>query len=172
MTRLKRENSDVKQEKIILSGIIIAIVIVSSMIIYSFFNAQSEHFSSIGLLDENKTTSNYPTTVKNNTPFYLWVDIGNYEGKLNLYLVNITLGNENTTINKSHPSTNTAYFIKKYLVIVENQRSRMIHVNLSINMVINNSRLIFELWKFNSVLKKFQYLGLWTQIWINITKST
>ena len=172
MTKLKRKNSDNREEKIILMAIVIAIIIVSAMLIFSIVTIQEEYFSSIGLLDENKTTSDYPQVVQNNTPFYLWVDLGNYEGCINLYIVNITLGNENTTINKSQPSGNSAIFLKNYHCIVENQLTKMIYVNLSINLIVNETRLIFELWKYNSYMKNFQYLGLWCQMPINITKST
>jgi uncharacterized membrane protein len=170
MTKLKREIEH-KEEKIILLAIIIAIIIVSGMLIYSLLTIKEEKFSYIGLLDENKTTSDYPDVVYNSTPFYLWVDIGNYEGNLNLYMVNITLGNVNTTINKTNPSGSTALFLKNYLAILENENTRMIQINLSINLLQNNSRLIFELWIFNSIGRNFDYMGLWTQIPINITNS-
>ena len=168
MTKLKRENKH-REEKIILIAIVVAIIIVSGMLIYSLLTIKQEKISYIGLLDENKTTSDYPDVVYNNTPFYLWVDIGNYEGNLNLYMVNITLGDDNTIINKTSPSGSTALFLKNYIAILENEHTRMIHINLSIDLLKNNSRLIFELWTFNNIGRNFEYMGLWTQIPINIT---
>ncbi|MBD3230479.1 MAG: DUF1616 domain-containing protein [Candidatus Lokiarchaeota archaeon] len=171
LTKLKRENEN-RDEKIILSAIIVAIIVVSGMLIYSLLTIEEEKFSYIGILDENKTTSNYPDVVYNNTPFFLWIDIGNYEGNLNLYLVNLTLGNVNSTINKTHPSGSSAMYLKSYYCILENDHSKMIHANLSINLIANNSRLIFELWTFNLNNDKFEYMGIWAQIWINITQSS
>lgn len=170
MTKLKRENNN-QEEKIILIAIIVAIVIVSGMLIYSLLTIEEERFSYIGLLDENKTTNNYPEVVYNNTPFFLWIDIGNYEGNLNLYMINITIGNENSTINKTHPSSSSALYLKNYYCILENDHSKMIFANLSINLIANNTRLIFELWIFNLNNDIFEYMGIWTQLWVNITNS-
>ena len=168
MTKLKTNNSKNAESKIILAGIVIAIIVLSTMFIYSIVTLREETFSSIGLLDENKTTNNYPDNVTRNVPFYLWVDVGNYQGNVNLYLINITLGNENTTISKTAPSSSSAAFLKNYLIIVENSHTRMQLINLSINVTANKQRLIFELWVYNPAIHNFEYLGLWVQIWINI----
>ncbi len=169
--KTEKENSSEKENRIILYSIIIAILIVSVLLITSLMVAQEEHFSSIGILDENKTTNNYPREVQNGTPFYLWAHVNNYEGNLNLYLINITLGDENTTINRDKPSGNSAILLRKYICIVEDQHSKLIFINLTVNTPKNNSRLIFELWIYDSILKDFKYMGLWAQLWINITKS-
>ncbi|MHA1268798.1 MAG: DUF1616 domain-containing protein [Candidatus Helarchaeota archaeon] len=171
MADLKKNHLERRQELFILAAIVVAIIVVSAMLIYSFFTIQVERFSYLGLLDENKTTSNYPQTVYNNTPFYLWAEVGNLEGSVNLYLINITLGNENSTINNTEPSGNSALFLKKYLVILENQQSKMVHINISINKIVNNSILIFELWIYDTAISDFQYLGIWVQLWLNITKG-
>ncbi len=151
-------------------GVVAAICIVVTVFVIGYVVTHSkvtEPFSAIGLLGPTKKIGGYPRVVMVGQKFLLWVYLFDYEGKIMWYRVLIKLGNRTTFINSTIPAH--APVIDYVEACLYHNESTLIPVWLSINRS-GSYKLIFEVWYYNVKLRKFVYKGIWTHIYINVTR--
>ena len=150
---------------------VLAVVAMLSVLaaVYPILPSTGESFSELGVLGPGQKISGYPTSVSAGQQFTLYVYVGNHQGEAEYYQVLVKEGNSATVITNS-TSADLPSVLTSPLVLDENS-SAIFPVNLSMNTVGLNQRLIFELWMFNSTASSFGYTGLWNQIWINVTAT-
>lgn len=128
----------------------------------------NEKFSELGILGPGKTISNYPTRVVAGQPVALYCYVGNHEGEVELYKVLVKVVN-NTTLALSNSTAVNAPVIVSYSQAVGDNQSWVFPVSLTLETTGLNMRIVFELWAFNSTTSSFTYLGLWNQLFVNVT---
>jgi len=152
------------------TAVVLALIIVASVFAVAYIVNKSrvaEPFSAIGLLGPNKKIGNYPTHVHPGEKFLLWVYVHDYEGHVMLYRIYVKLGNRSTFINSTIPAK--APIIDYFDLCLTHNESMLIPVYLSINKT-GSYKLIFELWYYDPSTRKFRYKGLWTHLYINVTR--
>jgi len=127
-----------------------------------------EPFSALGLLNKNGKIGDYPREVVAGTPFQLNVYIENHEGKTMYYEILGKLGNITSIINDTTPLN--AQPILELRMVLPNNASIIIPVNITIYQPMTNLRLVFEMWIFNESTQTFTYYHRWVQLWLNVTK--
>lgn len=154
--------------KIYLIAILISLGMVIGIIIYSFSTYPVQRFSSIGVLDENGGTTQYPKSVLVNTTLNYTVSVVNEEDMTLYYRVIIKYGNESTINNLFAPSIN-ATEITHFDSILTNKLFVFQKISFKIPVVQNNTKIIFELWKYIPLVHVFVYSGMWNHLWLNVT---
>jgi uncharacterized membrane protein len=138
-------------------------------IVFPLSNTQKS--SELGILGPNRTIGNYPTSLLQNQSFTLYGYLVNQEGTAQYYNILVKLGNQSTQISNSTYAD--APVIAQYYSSLNNNQTYIFPMNLSVNQIGTNERLIFELWTFHisSSGGFFVYSGVWDQIWLNVTAS-
>jgi uncharacterized membrane protein len=131
--------------------------------------ASSHPFSELGILGPNKTLGSYPTRTVVGTPLLLYALIGNHEGVASYYQLLIKLGNQTVEANNSTAANAPVIFTTS--VILNQNESVILPLNITIQQVGTNLRLIFELWSFNETSSQFAYTGDWNQLVLTVTRS-
>lgn len=129
--------------------------------------SNSENFSELGVLGPSMVIGGYPTNVTQGSSIHLFAYVGNHEGAVTYYQVEVKLGNLSTRV--SNTTAADALEISSYPLILANNQSSTFPVNLGLSTVGTNQRLIFELWTYDTSDSQFAYSGLWDQVWINVT---
>ncbi len=129
--------------------------------------SNAERFSELGVLGPTQQIGGYPSTAVVGHGFLLYTYVGNHEGGVSYFEVQVKAGNQGTVISNS-TSAEVPALLTHYVVLKDNA-STVFPVNVAMPTAGLNQRLIFELWMFNSTTIQFSYTGLWNQIWINVT---
>jgi len=137
--------------------------------VYPILPSNGESFSELGVLGPGQKIAGYPTSVAVGQQFTLYVYVGNHEGAVGYYQMQVKEGNQATVVSNS-TSADLPPVLTNSLVLGDNS-STVFPVTLSMSTSGLNQRLIFELWMFNSTTSQFAYTGLWDQIWLNATAS-
>ncbi len=151
-------------------AVVIAICIVVSVFVIAYVVTHSkvtEPFSAIGLLGPTKKIGGYPTVVYPGEKFLLWVYLFDYEGKIMWYRVLIKLGNRTTLINSTVPAR--VPVVDYVEACLAHNESTLIPVWLSISRP-GEYKLIFEVWYYDVSKGRFVYKGIWTHIYVNVTR--
>ncbi|MDH5807395.1 MAG: DUF1616 domain-containing protein [Candidatus Methanomethylicaceae archaeon] len=122
-----------------------------------------EPFSELGLLGPEGKIANYPRVIEAGKPFRINVYIGNHEGHVMYYRILIKIGDKNSTI----PLTNEP--IMEIRSILMHNTSEIIPIDIIVNNLGDNIRLVFEMWIYNETIGSFTYHGRWNQLWLNVT---
>jgi uncharacterized membrane protein len=149
--------------------LILVTILVLAVALQPIIPANNEQFSQLGILGPSKTIGNYPSNVTARKPMSLYVFVGNNEGRAYYYEVIVKLGGVQTVVSNS--TSANAPEIASYYQVIGNNKNWTVPVNLTISHIGQNQRLIFELWAYNSTQSAFSYLGLWDQLWINVTST-
>lgn len=128
-----------------------------------------ERFSELGVLGPTQQIGGYPSTAAVGQSFQLYTYVGNHEGGVSYYEVQIKAGDQATIVSNT-TSADAPILLTHYLVLSANS-SATFPVTLSMPAAGLNQRLIFELWMFNSTTSHFVYTGLFAQLWLNVTKT-
>jgi len=149
----------------------VALVLVAILAIFvaiqPILPSNAEKFSELGVLGPNQTIANYPTNLTAGQSFTLYGYVGNHEGVVDYYQVMIKLGNQTTQI--SNTTAALAPVIASYSQVLDNNQNWTFPIDLSINQTGANLKLIFELWSYNVTTSTFDYIGLWNQLYVNVT---
>jgi hypothetical protein len=148
-------------------GAILAIIIVISVFsVYQTFFPQPnrEQFSEFGILGSNMKLGDYPSQVVASDPVNLYVYVGNRMSVPMMYTVMVKLGDNTTTTDPV-----SAPAIQQYQQVLAINQTWIYPVNVTLTQPGENLRIIFELWYYNETQSQTQYLGLWGQIWLNVT---
>ena len=153
--------SDKREEKIIITTILVALIILGVLLVRLVFTPiVTEPFSAIYYLDSEKQTTNLPKTVVlgQNSTFSLWVGVENQNDTTMDYLVNLKIDDGKGPINPS-PAEVTENFEKT----LADEDLWEFQVTINIEQTGNN-RVIFELWYLNQTSQKYEYTGNWVNI--------
>ena len=157
--------------KLYLGVIIITLMVVISVIIATAaWNVLTmERNSAIGVLDANGGTGNYIEEMQVNDYYNATLEVGNFNSQTMLYKIEIKAGNITTITNSSIPAYINCTYVRSYQCCLSFYQTIRINVQCNLTVVQNDTKLIFELWEFNSPNQAFQYSGQWTHLWVNVT---
>lgn len=151
-------------------AVVLAIILVSGVFTVSqaFLSGRvTEPFSELAILGPEMKIADYPKNVTVGEPFYLYLYVGNHEGRVMYYAVLIKLGDRSTQINDTDPAD--APVIARYEFVILHDGNVTRPITLSISEPGLNRRLIFELWAFDEGSEGFKYHSRWCQLWLNAT---
>jgi uncharacterized membrane protein len=135
--------------------------------VYPVIPLNSEHFSELGVLGPDQKIGGYPTTVTVGQQILLYGYVGNHEGVPSYYQVLVKLGNQSTVVSNSTAAS--ARVIFTHYQVLNDNKSAVFPISLTLGDPATNERLVFELWSFNATSSTFVYTGLWDQFWVNVT---
>lgn len=129
-----------------------------------------EPFTELGVLGPNMKLGDYPRTIETGEPLNLYLYIGNHEGTLSYYRVMVKRGIQSLNVSDSTPYPGeTIINIEKLL---ENEENNTSPITFSLNEPGINQRIVFELYKYSTQTRNFEYDGIWVQLWVNVTMPT
>lgn len=152
------------------TGLVVLVIIcllAGLLVAQPLIPSNNQRFSELGVLGSQKTLANYPRSLTINQTFLVYGYIGNHEGAVSYYEMYVKLGNSSTTV--SNVTSANAPTLATYSYVIPDGQNMTFPIDLSINHVGTNLRLIFELWSYNSTSSNFDYTGLWNQLWVNVT---
>jgi uncharacterized membrane protein len=149
---------------IILASITILIVVAA---LAPLIPVRQPKYSELGILGPNQTTKGYPTSVAVNQSFLLYGFVENHEGNVKNYQLLVKLGNQTTIV--TNATYASAPVLATFWHIVRENETWTFPMTLSVNQAGNSTRIVFELWSYNVPASRFEYTGLWNQIWLNVT---
>ncbi|MHA1377859.1 MAG: hypothetical protein ACTSRG_05715 [Candidatus Helarchaeota archaeon] len=168
---MSADNKDISKKsfKIYLIPILIALGIVIVFLFYTSMTYPVQRFSAIGVLDGSGGTTSYTKSAPVNTTLNYTVSVVNQEDMTLYYRVIIKYGNESTINSLLHPSKNVSTELTHFDVILPNDLLVFHKISFQIPKVQNNTKIIFELWKYVPLVHQFIYSGMWNHLWVNIT---
>lgn len=155
--------------KIYLIAILIALSIVIVFLIYTINTYPVQRFSSVGVLDGSGGTTAYPKSATVNSTLNYTISIYNHEDMTIYYRVLVKYGNESTINGLLNPSMNISTEITHFDMILPAELIIFHKMSFKIPEVQNNTKIIFELWKYIPLVHQFIYSGMWNHLWVNIT---
>ncbi|MHA1294373.1 MAG: hypothetical protein ACTSR3_16180 [Candidatus Helarchaeota archaeon] len=155
--------------KIYLTAILIALGIVVIFLIYTFSTYPVQRFSAIGVLDGSGGTTSYPKSVPVNSTLNYTVSVVNEEDMTLYYRIIVKYGNESTINSLLEPSKNISTELTHFDCILLDRLMIFHKISFKIPEVQNNTKIIFELWKYIPLVHQFVYSGMWNHFWVNIT---
>ncbi|MHA1144825.1 MAG: hypothetical protein ACTSRW_08825 [Candidatus Helarchaeota archaeon] len=159
-----------KDFKLYLSVILITLCIVTVIVVATVaWNLMTTRpYSYLAILDENGG-DNFSPEMKVNDLFNATVVIGNFEYRSMLYRIWIKAGNVSTTTSSTSPATISVYNQTYFESCLSFYQTCRIDVQFNLTVIQNNTKLIFELWKYDVTSRVFTYSGSWVHVWINVT---
>jgi uncharacterized membrane protein len=141
-------------------------IILASVVVYQDFIPKNpgEQFSELGILGPNMKLGDYPSEVVSSEAVHLYAYVGNQMGQPMFYTVQVKLGDNNTAINPANLTS-----IRQYQQVLPSNGTWTFPIDVTMNKVGDNQRLIFELWVYNATTNLNQYHERWGQIWVNVT---
>lgn len=133
---------------------------------YYLANRNVEPFSELGILGPNQKIADYPTSVLTGQNFSLYLYVGNHEGQVTYYQVQVKIGNQsNADINASLPVSP----IETYSMVLLDNQTYLEPITLSLNHNGTNVRLVFELWVFQTNSSSFAFDNRVNDLYLNVT---
>jgi uncharacterized membrane protein len=129
----------------------------------------NDNFSELLVLGPNQNLSGYPNQVNVSQRILLYAFVYNHEGKVEYYQLVVKLGNQSTLVSNEAPA-NAIVIITRQRIVQEGGNYTF-PLMLSLNSTGINERIIFELWDYDPSASNFRYMGIWNEIWLNVTSS-
>ncbi|HEU97483.1 MAG TPA: DUF1616 domain-containing protein [Fervidicoccus fontis] len=153
-------------------AVIIAIAVVGSVLGAAMIlrSSSGEKFGAIGLLNDQCKIGNYPAAAVNGSEVNLCLFVYNHYGEPTYFKVEYKIG-DNSTL----PTNSTAsplHELKEWRVILNNNENATFPISVPVYAAVGTGEekaLIFELWIYNLSDQSWEYSGLWTDLYINIT---
>ena len=145
---------------------IIALLMVITVYPVLSANRVVERFSELGLLGSSGKLGGYPSKVVVGQMFNLFLYIGNKEGGIQYYRVDVKLDDQERNLRDVEPLQ--APIIASYSLVLNNSANTTLPISLSVGEVGVNLRLVFELNSFDVKSSTFKY-RLWNQLLLNVT---
>lgn len=141
-------------------------IILAAVVVYQDFipKSKGEQFSELGILGPNMKLGDYPSEVVSSDTVHLYAYVGNQMDQPMFYTVQVKLGDNNTTVNPANLVP-----IEQYQQVLPSNGTWTFPVDVTLNKVGDNQRLIFELWIYNATTNINQYNERWGQVWLNVT---
>lgn len=152
-------------------AVILAMTVVASVVgIAMVLRPETEHWATLGLLNEECKIGKYPKTVINGSSQNLCIYVANYMGKPVYYKVIYKVGNRDTL------PTNTTPSPSKPLTFWEGVLGDKDNVTIPIRVPVvvqgplpREVALIFELWLYDTGAYEWVYSGRWGHVYVNVT---
>ncbi len=154
---------DEKIQAAIIAILVIYGILVASPIVLG--DRVVEPFSELGILGPNMKLGDYPSNVRPGEEFDLFVYLGNHEGKTSLYRLYVKMGDSSFNVSDSVSFLGEVLYSFDRVLLDETNHTASMTLNLTEPGI--NRRLVFELHRYQE--NGFQYSGIWTQLWINVT---
>ncbi|HVP24270.1 MAG TPA: DUF1616 domain-containing protein [Conexivisphaerales archaeon] len=127
----------------------------------------AEPFSEVSVLGPSMTIGGYPSTVSAGQNASFFVRVSNHEGHVAYYDVRTKVGDMTTVVNQT-AWADLPTSLDERVILVDGENSTL-PMQLAFLQPANDTKVIFEVWVFNSAVNGFQYSGLWGQILLNVT---
>ncbi|MHA1861611.1 MAG: DUF1616 domain-containing protein [Candidatus Ranarchaeia archaeon] len=158
-----------REERLLASAIIFAMVVIGSGLTISLFNIPSpEGASSISILNAEGDASPLPTSVKINESLSVLLKVENHEGSVNYYTILVKQGNFSVSWNETSPSPFP--LLQRYVFVLLDGETWSQPVTYIFNKTGMDQRIIWELWELSSTSKELVYTGSWVYLPLNITE--
>ena len=145
------ENNNIRKNykefnKVLAVLLIIGIIVISGFIVYSLFTPEPGYIT-LGLLNSDKKTDNYPSnaTIGENITFY--VSVGNYLNRDFSFRIEILKGNNETEIGSSGSSNATSYLNSSTTILSHGENWISNEFNVSFWLPGFNQIIIAEVWE-------------------------
>jgi uncharacterized membrane protein len=158
-----------EQATAVLVGIIVVIAVANASNFY-LSNRVVEPFSELGILGPNQKIADYPKQIKVGQNFTLYLYVGNHEGKVVDYSVYAKVGNRSSLVNENTSMASPP--IANYGVVLPNNSTYLAPITMSLKQPGNNTRLVFELWTYQTNTSSFVYDHKWVQLWLNLSSAS
>ena len=151
-------------------AVALAVVVIAGVFSVSqaFPVSRVEPFSVLAVLGPKMKLGDYPREVIAGEPFTLYLYVGNHEGKTVYYSVMVKLGDGSTPVNETTPMQLPD--IMRFDRVLMNGENWTRAVNISIDRLGVGLRLVFELWIYDEAANNMRYHGVWSQLWMNVTR--
>ena len=154
--------------KTIVVGLLL--VVAGFTVFQAFFSDRVvEPFSELGILGPNMKIGDYPRELAVGEEFDLFLYLGNHMGSPQMYRVYVKLGDRG--LNVSDTSAYPAPVVTSYQYSLGDKRNVTLPITLSISEAGVNSRLVFEMHRFDVEAGEFVYHERWNQLWLNVTET-
>jgi uncharacterized membrane protein len=127
-----------------------------------------EPFSELGVLGQDGKLGDYPHQVTAGGVVKLFLYVGNDEGSVQYYRVDVKVGDQEQNISDVVPLD--APVISSYELVISNGANTTTPISFSVDDVGLNRRVVFELYRYDADLGGFNY-QLWAQLWMNVTTT-
>lgn len=137
-------------------------------IYYVFYGSESvtEPFSELGILGPNMKIGDYPRELLVGQDFNLFLYVGNQEGSSNYYRVYAKLIHSNQTLTEETPIDSPARFYWETLLTYGSDA--LIPITMRIEEAGVDTRLVFELWRYDTDTHDFVYHKRHVQLWLDV----
>jgi len=141
-------------------------ILIAAVVAYQDFvpKSRGEQFSELGILGPNMKLGDYPSNVVSSDTVHLFIYVGNRMAQPMFYTVQVKLGDNNTAVNPANLTS-----LAEYQQVLPSNGTWTFPVDITMNKVGDNQRLIFELWAYNATTNQNQYHDRWGQVWLNVT---
>lgn len=128
-----------------------------------------EPFSELGILGPEMKIGDYPRELVVGEEFDLYLYLGNHMGSVEYYRVYVKLGDRG--LNVSDVEAYPAPVLTSYDYVLLDKSNTTIPITLSIPESGVNSRIVFEMHRFDEDSGDFVYHKRWNQLWLNVTET-
>ena len=128
-----------------------------------------EPFSELGVLGPNMKIGDYPRELVVGEEFDLFLYVGNHMGSVEYYRVYVKLGDRG--LNVSDVVAYPAPVLTSFDAVLMDKSNVTIPMTLSVPEAGVNSRLVFEMHRFDEDVSEFVYHERWNQLWLNVTEA-
>ncbi len=128
-----------------------------------------EPFSELGILGPGMMLGDYPNQVISGERVDLFLYLGNHEGRIMYYRVDVRLGDQSINVSDTQPYP--GQILTSYKRVLPDEANITVPIWFNINESGENRRVVFELYKYHSDTRDFRYDGNWVQLWMNVTET-
>ncbi|MBD3171179.1 DUF1616 domain-containing protein [Candidatus Bathyarchaeota archaeon] len=147
------------------------LLVIAGFTVFQAFFADRivEPFSELGILGPEKKIGDYPRELDVGEEFDLYLYLGNHMGSVQYYRVYVKQGSRDLNVSDTEPYG--APVLTSYDKVLVDESNVTMPIVLSIPEPGLNTRLVFEMHRFNPDLGDWEYHERWNQLWLNVTET-
>ena len=126
-----------------------------------------EPFTELGILGPEMKLGDYPREAVVGETVDLYLYLGNHEGVVSYYRVDVKQGDQSMNVSDTQPYGGE--LIMRYEEVLNDESNSTSPIQVPITESGLNRRIVFELYRYDSA-EGFQYYGHWLQLWVNVTE--
>jgi hypothetical protein len=159
-----------QKDRVLILSLVFELIISISFLGFSILTIPpQEGNSSIAVLNEDGRASPLPTNILVNESVTYILEIENYEGRLQYFVILTKIGEFNTTWDQGTPAPFAV--IERFDQLISNNEKQFQNVQYIFNETQTNIRLIWELWIINDSTGDLDFTGKWIYLPLNVTIS-
>ncbi|MBT3284667.1 DUF1616 domain-containing protein [Candidatus Bathyarchaeota archaeon] len=146
------------------------LLVIAGFTVFQTFFADRlvEPFSELGILGPNMKIGDYPRELAVGEDFDLFLYMRNHMGSPQMYRVYVKLGDRG--LNVSDTLAYPAPVVTSYQYSLGDKQNVTLPITLNVPEAGVNSRLVFEMHRFDVEVGEFVYHERWNQLWLNMTE--